>query len=472
MLNSLRLRLLGLVLLVIALFGGVTVWTSYRSSEHEVQELFDAELAQSARVLLSILLTRTRHEEYTSIQSFLDQSAELSASEYDNTDLRPGFEEHNYERKVAFQLWDIEQRLLLHSPGVGNEPLSQSSLRQGLEGYYDETRPDGRWRIFSLREQYGNYLIQVGERYDIREELIDEIVVRILAPSIISLPLLAVLVWFSIGRAMQPLYRLRDAISRRDPNNLERVSLSKVPDEVIPLVDELNQLFGALKKAFENERRFTDDAAHELRTPLSAIKTQVQVALRATSEEQQEESLLYVLSGVDRMSHLLNQMLTLARLDSSYKHKASEVDLRQVVHSVERQLSDRIEKKRLIFEYRPDDDTKLYSEPVSLEILLRNIIENAINHSPHGGKVVVDVTRNGTEAIIMVSDSGPGIDPADRERVFERYYRKPGQQQGGSGLGLAIAQRCADLLGARLVLQSVENGTGLKVLIHLQLNPG
>lgn len=472
MFHSLRLRLLGLILLVMALVGVITVWTSYRSSEHEVQEMFDAELAQSARVLLSILLTRTRHEDFNSIQHFLDQGVGLSDKEYHNAQSWLGLEEHDYERKVAFQLWNREQGLLLHSPSVGNEPLSQTSLEQRQIGYYDEVRPDGRWRIFSLLDEQGDYLIQVGERYDIREELIGEIIIRILAPSVLSLPILTLLIWFSVGKAMKPLYRLRDAISQRDPDNLEYVSLGGVPDEVIPLVKELNQLFGALEKALENERRFTDDAAHELRTPLSALKTQVQVALRATSAEQQKESLNYVLSGVDRMSHLINQMLTLARLDSSYNHKAGEVDISQLVHSVERQLSDRIESKNLHVEYIPDDDTRIYTEATGLEILLRNIIENAINHSPQSSKVSIEVSRDGTDMTITVSDSGPGIDPADRERVFERYYRKPGQQQTGSGLGLSIARRCADLLGARLELKNVDKGSGLRVVIHLQPIPG
>jgi two-component system sensor histidine kinase QseC len=467
MANSIRRRLLFSLLLVISMIGSFTVWTSYRESAHEVQELFDAQLAQSARVLLSILLTRTQHEDFKSIQEFLDAGGKMPAVSLDNTDDELDHDFHNYERKISFQLWDKDGRLLLHSASVGSEPLSPAGLKPNGKGYRDEIKTDGTWRIFSLWDVKQEYLIQVGERYDIRGELVTEIVYHFIMPSVLSLPLLAVLIWWSIGRAMKPLYRIRDAIAHRDPRNLDYMQLENAPVEVVPLVQELNNLFSALNRAFEVERRFTDDAAHELRTPLSALKTQVQVALRSDSEADRQEALENIIIGVDRMTHLLNQMLTLARLDNARDLQLMNVDLEDTISAITRQLAEKTRQKNISVKYQPTQKITFLSEPVSLEMLLRNLIDNAVNYTPAGGEVVIETLENPDEVLINITDTGPGINPEMYERVFERYFRKPGQVQNGSGLGLSIARRCADLLGAKLDLQKPAAGNGLMVQIVL-----
>jgi signal transduction histidine kinase len=161
-------------------------------------------------------------------------------------------------------------------------------------------------------------------------------------------------------------------------------------------------------------------------------------------------------------------MLTLARLDSAHQKTFKKFDVTKMVRHIERQMADEVAKKNLTIEYRVNSEPTFYTEPVSLEILLRNILENAVNYSRRDGHIVVDVSHGHTEIMITVSDSGPGIEPGERERVFERYYRKPGQQQTGSGLGLSIARRCAELLGADIELQSADNNIGLKVIVRLR----
>lgn len=467
MLNSIRRRLLLLLLLVISMIGSFTAWTSYRESAHEVQELFDAQLAQSARVLLSILQTRTQHEDFRSIQEFLDASRNIPTIAEEDRANSENNNQHDYERKIAFQLWDKSGRLLLHSANIGSEPLSPTGLKPDANGYRDEQQPDGAWRIFSLWDDRREYLIQVGERYDIRGELVTEIVYHFLAPSVISLPIIALLIWWAIGKAMQPLYRLSDAISHRDPKNLDYMHFEDVPMEVVPLVTELNNLFSALNQAFEVERRFTDDAAHELRTPLSALKTQVQVALRAGSEAERKEALQDVVVGVDRMTHLLNQMLTLARLDNARDLQLVEVDLEETIATIIKQLSEKAKQKNITIEFEPAQGVSIMVETVSLEILLRNLIDNAIHYTPAGGKVRIETQEQASGVSISIRDTGPGINPKLYGRVFERYFRKPGQKQNGSGLGLAIAKRCADLLGAKLELIKPETGGGLMVRVSL-----
>ena len=465
--KSIRNRLLIILILVITLIGALTVWSSYKSSEHEVEELFDAQLAQSARVLLSIILTRTRHEDFRTIQEFLDAGGDIPAVADDDSGGTDRTDYHEYERKVAFQLWDRNGRLLLHSAHIGTEPLSPKGLDPHRKGYNDEKFSGSLWRVFSLQDKKHGYLIQVGERYAIRDELVSEIVLHFLTPSVISVPLLAFFIWWSIGRALQPLKQLRSAVANRDPNNLEGLHFEGVPDEVVPLVSELNKLFKALNVAIETERRFTDDAAHELRTPLSALKTQVQVALRSNTELECKEALKDIMAGVDRMTHMLNQMLTLARLDNTRDIQPVEIDLKQMLLAIVKQLSVKADKKSIIIEMSSVPELSITTEPVSLEILLRNLIDNAIHYTSDGGRVTVEAKEQSRGAVIRVTDNGPGISPELYQRVFERYFRKPGRGQSGSGLGLAIARRCADLLQAKLTLGASKRGKGLTVEIYL-----
>lgn len=464
--SSIRNRLLLTLILVISLIGTLTIWSSYKSSEHEVEELFDAQLAQSARVLFSIILTRTRHEDFKSIQEFLDAGGQFPAVADDGAGGTAGKDYHEYERKLAFQLRDRHGRLLLHSAHIGTEPLSPKGLDPHYKGYHDEQFAGSLWRIFSLWDEEHGYLIQVGERYAIRNELVSEIVQQFLMPSVISVPLLALLIWWSIGRALQPLQRLRSAVANRDPNNLEGLQFEGVPDEVVPLVSELNELFGALSTALETERRFTDDAAHELRTPLSALKTRVQVALRSDVEAEREEALQDIMDGVDRMTHMLNQMLTLARLDNTRDIEPVDVQLKQMLVTIVRQLAPKADKKSISIEFESAPEKSIATEPVSLEILLRNLIDNAIHYTPNGGHVTLNIQERETGAVLSITDSGPGIKPELYQRVFERYFRKAGQRQSGSGLGLAIARRCADLLQAEMELETPTSG-GLTVRIYL-----
>jgi two-component system sensor histidine kinase QseC len=440
-----------------------------------VEELFDAQLAQSSRVLLSILLTRTEHEDFESIQDFLDTGVTIpividDEDEREEEDEVIGKGYHEYERKVAFQLWNNQGRLLLHSSSAGTEPLSSRGLKPDHKGYSDNKKPDGIWRVFSIWDDQHDYLIQMGERHDIRNELVTEIAYHFIAPSLISLPILVILMWWSIGKAFQPLDRLRHAIANRDPNNLDGLATEGVPTEVMPLVDELNKLFSALDEAFQIERRFTDDAAHELRTPLSALKTQIQVALRSTSDEERKEVLKDMLLAVDRMTHMLNQMLTLARLDNTHEIQTCEVDIQDMIEIIANQLAAKAAEKGISVRMDFEPGIKVKTEPVSLEILLRNLVDNAIHYTPEGGDVSIKAHMQQDMVKVSIADTGPGIDPDSYRRVFERYYRKPDQRQSGSGLGLSIARRCADLLHADLQLRNQISGSGLVITIELPGN--
>jgi len=260
------------------------------------------------------------------------------------------------------------------------------------------------------------------------------------------------------------LQQLKQEVKQRTANRLEAVAMIGVPEEVTPLVKALNDLFARLESAFEGERRFTADAAHELRTPLAALKIQAQVALRSTDTAERQIALENVLRGVDRATRLVEQLLILARVDpETAALDYQPVDLHGLAATVMRDLEPLAHAKQIALsleERAANISYKVLGDDAQLNLLLRNLVDNAIRYTPKGGCVSVSV-RNLAGLTLEVLDTGPGIPEAEREQVLQRFYRISGTGQDGSGLGLSIVRRIAELHGARLVLSDNETGSGL-----------
>jgi two-component system sensor histidine kinase QseC len=467
--SSIRQRLLVTLLLSITIIGGITIVRSYLDARYEVQELFDAQLAESARIiqaqLLFVMHSNTRDE----IQRLLEDQPFIPE---ENTNINNNGHEtspygHKYEHKIAFQLWNNKARLILRSPSAPTTALSDLALDPRNPGYSNEKIAGNDWRVFSLWDRNNEYLVQVGEKYDIRNELIHKISTRLIRPSLISLPILALLIWLGVGRGLAPLKKVAMEVSRRKPAYLEPIDIGPVPREIRPLASALNDLLRRLERALEMERRFTDDAAHELRTPLAALKTQAQVALRATDQLERHNALQQIIKGVDRAGHLLQQMLTLGRLHSSGEKLVTEnVQLYQLAADIVAELAPLALAKQINLTLDGNESAHLNVNSVSLELLLRNLIGNAINYTPEHGDVQVNIQTNHYDTVITVTDSGPGIDPMLLERVFDRFFRIPGQQASGCGLGLTIARQSAELLNAKLELKNRSDGSGLIAEVH------
>lgn len=436
--------------------GLLTLVHSYRDARHEVQELFDAQLAQAARVLQALVLRQLTDPRAAGLQGFLEDGP---FTLHGDGPVRAG---HPYERKLAFQVWSRDRELLLHSASAPLEPLAEAPLLSHGGGFADAVLDGTSWRVFSLWDRQGEYLVEIGERYDIREELTHNISQRLITPSLLSLPVLAGLIWVAVGRGLSPLARAAAEVKRRAPEHLEPMDLGPVPQEVRPLVQALNELFARLQAGFERERRFTADAAHELRTPLAALKTQAQVALRAAAEPQREQALRSVISGVDRATHLVQQLMALSQAEPRRAPQAfTPVDLSALAAEILAELGPQALAKRLQLALDSDGDTVVRGEPVGLSILIRNLVDNAIRYTPAGGEVEAGVHRAGQEVVLSVRDTGPGIEPQMRERVLDRFYRIPGSGESGCGLGLSIAKQIAEAHGAVLSLHAAPRGTGL-----------
>jgi two-component system sensor histidine kinase QseC len=437
--SSLRLRLVLLLSLGLGVAWLVAAWFTHAESRHEIDQLFDAQLAQSAQVLLGT----TRHELHERIEHGDD---DVSIS-------------HAYELKLAFQIWD-DNSLQMRSGSAPLTPMGNSHAG------YSETLLDGEpWRVLTRWDARHEFMIQVAEPIAGRESLARHITLKMLLPTLIVLPVLALLIWLGVGAGLRPLQQLKQEVKQRTVNRLEPVAMKGVPEEVAPLAQALNDLFARLQQAFEGERRFTAYAAHELRTPLAALKIQAQVALRANNEVERNLALENVLRGVDRAARLVEQLLTLARVDPETAILGFKpVELQGLAASVMRSLEPLAHAKHIEMALESASACSVPGDDTQLGLLLRNLIDNAIRYTPVGGRVSVSLQNNGGVSI-EVCDTGPGIAEVERDQVLQRFYRIPGSGEDGSGLGLSIVRRIAALHGAQLTLSVNPSGTGLLVKV-------
>ncbi|MDA8092565.1 MAG: ATP-binding protein [Betaproteobacteria bacterium] len=436
---SLRRRLLAFLIGLTAAQWIVMSIGGFLDADHEIDRIFDAQLAQSAHVLLA--------------------SADADLDDLGRAGVGIEFERGG---EVAFQVWGPGHRLLLRSAGAPAQPMSPRR-----QGYSDVRIQAVHWRVFSQWDGRHGLLIQVGEKYAIRHKLAGLIALRMVDLALVGLPLLAFLIWVGVGKGLLPLQRVAKELRSRAPEHLAPLDAVTAPVEVLPLIEALNALLSQVEGAMEHERRFTADAAHELRTPLAALRAQAQVALRANEDGVRRQALSHVMQGVDRAAHLVDQLLTLARFDPEMdKTGWTSVDLRVVAAEGLSEMVPGALAKGVELELAPSVPCTVHGDPGALRILLRNLLDNAVRYSPKGTKVAVHIRKETRACVLEVVDGGPGIPPEIRERAFERFYRGLGSGTDGSGLGLSIVRRVAELHGASVALAQPASGTGLEVSVR------
>jgi len=434
---SLKQRLLVLALTAITLVWlGATAFT-YHNARKEFDEVLDAHLAQAATLLV------------------VQASHDLDELETEHAPLP-----HKYARRVAFQVWNKGHQLRLHSANAPQQPLANEE-----RGFSDHTIDGHRWRVFSTWNESAEYLIQVAERADMRDELARSIAGNMLKPLFISLPLLAILLWIAVARGLRPLDKLTREVEKRAPDNLAALDASSAPREVVPLIERLNRLFTRIEASMQKERRFTADAAHELRTPVAAIKAQAQVARTADSEAERIHALDNAILGCDRAAHLIDQLLTLARIDNLGNDVTEVCQLRVVAAEIIAAIAPIALSQHVQLELTEGTEVEVRCNPVLLRILLRNLIDNAMRHTQPGTSVWVSITNKQGLTCLSVNDNGPGIPEAELTRVSERFYRPIGTSASGSGLGLSIVNRIAEIHGASLRIAPQNEGKGLSVTV-------
>ena len=438
--TSLQNRLLVTLLSVVAVIWlGAAVWV-WRDASHELDELLDGHLAQAAALLVAQ-------------QTHIDND--------DDDDVLDVTSMHKYAPAVAFQVFHLNL-LVMGSPNVGAVPMATTP-----RGFSTVTLADGEaWRVFAARGDHSDVQVFVGERIHTRQEIVLTVLRGMLLPMLVALPLLALLLWSAVRLALAPLRKLSDQVSLREPHTLSPLPSEGLPAEMQPLMAELNALLARIALMVESERRFTADAAHELRTPIAAIRAQVQVAMGAgTNSDQRGLALQTTLAGCDRAARLVDQLLTLARLEveGGGQQMASHVDLAAVAQGVAADLAPLALARGQELELEADAACLVHVHEGLLSILLRNLLDNALRYAPDGARIQVKVQRVAGHVHLVVQDSGNGMSQADMDRLGERFFRVLGHLQPGSGLGWSIVRRIAAVTGARLTVRRSDTLGGLQV---------
>lgn len=418
--RTLQLWLLGGVVLC-TLVTGVLTYTVMRD---EANELFDRQLRQ--------LVVTVPHDFAASTFTVLDNEA---------------------EDDIVVQVWNSAGQLLYVAPKGNTLP------RSSAVGYSELTFHDQRWRIFA-RNHKGNY-VQAAQPIDTRDELAGQMALGATAPFLLLFPALLILIWFVIRKGLLPLTQVTNAVTSRSIDSLQPIAVEHTPTEIRPLIDALNDLLDRLEKAWSTQRAFVADAAHELRSPLTALKLQLQRAEKTTDAEQREAAYRKLHERLDRTVHVVHQLLTLARQEPQGKKQATtdSADIVAVASASVSQFAPLAEAKHIDLGLDSFAETVMVRiRPEDLGILLDNLIDNAIRYTPAGGNVSVTLQCKNSQTMLNVSDNGPGVPLEDRERVFDRFYRREGSGEIGSGLGLAIVKTIADRYNAIIKLEEANGG--------------
>lgn len=430
---SIRDRLLWTFAIVVLLTGIAATYMTFISARGQVDSLLDMQLQQVAISLESHVATN-KHE-----LRQVDRS----------------------EQRFVVQLIDRETKSVHVSHKITPFPYAEQTG-------FSTIRHDGEtWRLYTLVAD--KTIIVSAQPTDVRIGLAFSSALHILQPLVLLLPFLAIAVWLVVGQGLSSLNRTAKLVAQRSPTSLAPIPTEGLPQEALGLVSALNGLLTRLQESLESQRRFASDAAHELRTPLTALKLQIQLAERAKTPEAQQKAFSRLHEGIERATRLVQQLLTIARLDPDATQKPFlPVSLNKVLQSTHDEMTVLAEQKAI--EISTDLlDVNVNGMEDALKLLVTNLTDNAIRYTPEGGKIRLRVSKTIDQAVIEISDNGPGIAPQERERIFDRFYRALGTKTQGHGLGLAIVKRIVELHQGEIYVDDGLDERGTTMRIELPL---
>jgi len=434
--RSLRARLLVWLLGGVLLVGAAGGWFVYRNALVEADAFFDYHLRQTA-LLLS------------------DQPVEYL--------LNPAIPQTSADYDFVVQVWTLDGvRVYLSRPHTVMPAITTI-------GFSTVATSEGRWRVFGV--QAPTKVIQVAQPMRVRERQAVDLALRTLTPFVLLMPMLVIFIWLAVGYALEPLKRLTLLVKARKVTALDPMPDEHLPSEVQPLVGALNDLLGRLGAALERERGFMADAAHELRTPLTALHLQMGTLARAQNEAERSDAMEKLSAGVQRAIRLVEQLLSLARQEPRAEVIRKRVRLDDLARDVAAEMVPLADARKIDLGISASQPAFVLGDPDALRTLVRNLVDNAVRYTPVGGTVDLSVQESGdpgksnSRAVLRIVDTGPGIAPDERQRVFDRFYRPPGTSPPGSGLGMAIVKAIADAHGASIALDAGPGGQGLAVTV-------
>jgi len=433
--KSIRTFLVVVLLATITLIVFISALRGYRSSMQQTELLFDVQLQDIAELLDELPVEP---------MAPIDVQAEPAR-----------------EGAIAFQIWNagfLRQR----SANTPDTPIAPFEL-----GYHDTNFSNHRWRVLARQDGKGEGWILVAERADIRFRLAEDVILKAVTPIIFGMPIAGLLIWFVVGYGMKPLRRLAGELSGKASDDLSPLSDDRSPAELTQVIQSTNDLLTRLAASFEREKRFAADAAHELRTPISVLKIHLHNLAHDLSSDNQNVARLS--DGIERMNHLVEQILALYRVTpDQFMANFTSLDLYELARDVIGESYPAFAAKDQTVELT-GSSSPMVGDRFALQTLLQNLLSNAGKYTPNGGEVLITVEPNAQGTTLTVEDSGPGIEPEEYERVFERFYRVGGDRhasgQPGCGLGLAIVRHIAQLHEAQITLQpsSFEHGLMVRV---------
>jgi two-component system, OmpR family, sensor histidine kinase QseC len=421
--RSLQGRLLVLVTGVVAAVWLVATALTWQDARREIDQLLDSHLAQAAALLVM---------------------QQAQAADDDETLDAPIL--HPYAPKVVFQIFH-EGRLGMHSANAPAQPMVPP---QETSGFWTVQIDGKAWRVFATPGVQHDVEVYVGEQIDSRTSILLAVMRSAFWPMAVALPVLALVTWWAVRRGAAPLRDLGRMLARRDPRALDPVQMNRAPQEMQPMLDALNRLFDRIQAVLGAERRFTADAAHELRTPIAAIKAQAQVAMAEDDAGLRRHALLGLLEGCDRAVHLVDQLLLLSRLEAGAPTDSAAVDLGTLAKRVVADIAPQSIGKLQQLELDAPETCVVLGNEVLLASLIRNLVDNAVRYSPARARIVVSLSRRNERVVLGVEDGGAGLSHDDLRRLGERFFRAQGNGQSGSGLGWSIVQRIASAHGAEI----------------------
>ncbi len=430
------LIVIGVPLVAIIVLIGIL---GYRAATGEINEVYDSQLVLSAQSLLRA----------ANAQSGPAPGAGLATDTGLDADQRDGVDE--YTQWHSFRVWRGDVIVLASANAPSGPPHPPGLATDHIGG--------DAWRVFTLHQ--GVYTVETRENTRARGEEISDITLGLVGPLLLLLPVIGAILWFGVRRGLRDLRAFAGTVASRSPDDLARID-NDVPVELAPVADAVNGLFGKLERSLDQERAFTDNAAHELRTPLATIKAQAEVIAGARNAAERDTAMAELGLGISRATRLMEQLLTLARLRQG-PPQTSQVRLMDPVAEAIKDVYTALAAKSIDVQVTGDDAVAADTDPALLYLMLRNLLENAGKYSPPGSAVEVEVARNE----IVIRDHGPGIAEAERDKVFTRFYRIKGTRESGSGLGLSIVRSVAQRLGCAVSLETPEDSEGLRVRIAL-----
>lgn len=433
--RSLRVRLFALLAaMTVLVWSSAAVWI-YASTRAEVQRVLDRRLVEAAGMVASLAT----------------DAEDLLVRRPNQSRLVPL---PHYSRQLSCQIWTLDGRLVGRSSGAPSQPLAG-----GRSGFSERVISGETWRVYTIADPARQIRVSVGDNLRVRQRLIGDLMLGLLAPAIAGLVALAVLIWAAVGAGLAPLREVARLLARRDPSDFSVLNIERPTEEVKPLIAAIDGQYARLEQARADERHFIAAAAHELQTPLAGLRAHADIASMTDDPATREKSLHSIRKSVDRTARLVSQLLDLSREESGEQLEPQWVGVASTVESLSDEFSS--ELRRADVRLTATDsvaDLDIHIAPASLVLALRNLIKNAIDHSPRGGAIKISAEKRDKFIALCIRDQGSGIPQDELSKIRGRFVRGARARGAGSGLGLSIVELVLSQIGGILDLRNLSAG--------------